>query len=337
MKKQLLALLAVAVVATSAANAAVSITGEGSLGLISDGKGTNLGNGQAGVTGFTNGLGTAAGNWFNNSVYLTGDIAKDTSFYSELQFSNTNTLIVNELNVTYSGLKFGRFTAPFGYYVPNSVYSSWNKFQRLDLFVNNTGAVQNAFALAPGYETGVMYSGAASALKYSVFAVNGGGSNQVLQSTATVREQLGYGAQLVYGINKDIEIGAAYYTNPNDNVTSYSSSLLNIFGKAGLGALTLWGEYHAGQTAAATAIKQTTILLEADYNITKAWLVAARYANFDPDTAVANNGYSATAVGTEYSLNDYLTLGLDYTMRSQEATPALTDANSITATSQFKF
>jgi hypothetical protein len=135
MKKQLLALLAVVVVATGA-NAAVSITGEGALGFISEGKNSPLGAGISSTSGFYYGN-TATTPWFNNSVYIAGEVAKDTLFYSELQLDPVaSTFIVNELNVSYMGLKLGRFTAPFGYYVPNSVYSAWNKLQRLDQLRN---------------------------------------------------------------------------------------------------------------------------------------------------------------------------------------------------------
>jgi len=333
MKKQLLALLAVAVVASSA-NAAVTITGEGALGFISEGMNAPYG-GTASNTGFVLGNDGKA-SLFNNSVFISGEIAKDTTFYSELQFGTTaGQFLVNELNVTISGLKLGRFTVPYGYYWPSAAYSSWNKLQRQDQITGVVGS--GFFALAPGFETGAMYSGKAGALGYNFYAVQGGGLNSVKTSTAGVKDALGFGTQITYGLGQTAEIGVAYYSNPDDVApTSYTASTLGLFGKVGLGAVTLWGEYHSGSTAAATSLKTNTIIAEIDFALSKQLSLAGRYTTHDPDTNTSNNGRSAIQAGLEYMVNDNVTYGLEYTVRSNEGTD-LADDTSITATSQFKF
>jgi opacity protein-like surface antigen len=103
-----------------------------------------------------------------------------------------------------------------------------------------------------------------------------------------------------------------------------------------LGAVTVWGEYHAGSTAAATAVKTNTILAEIDYALNKQFSLAARYTTYDPNINVSNDGRSAIQAGLEYMVNDAVTYGLEYTVRSNEGTD-VADDTSITATSQFKF
>ncbi len=337
MKKQLLALLAVAVVATGA-NAAVSITGEGALGFVSEGKNAPYAAGPDAATGFVYGLDTGKSSLFNNSVFITGEIAKDVAFYSELQLAqnaNGNAFAFNELNVTLSGLKLGRFTVPYGYYWPSASYSSWNKLQRQDQIQGVVGS--GFYALAPGFETGAMYSGKAGSLGYNFYAVQGGGLNTVKTSTAAVKDALGFGTQITYGLGQAAEIGVAYYMNPDDvTPTSYTASTLGLFGKVGLGAVTVWGEYHSGSTAAATSIKTNTILAEVDFALSKQLSLAGRYTSHDPDTNTSNNGRSAIQAGLEYMVNDAVTYGLEYTIRSNEGTD-LADDTSITGTSQFKF
>lgn len=329
MKKQLLALLAVAVVATGA-NAAVTITGEGALGFVSEGKNAPYTAGEP-VNGFVYGL-DGQSSLFNNSIFITGEIAKDTTFYSELQLGLTNTFIVNELNVTISGLKLGRFTVPYGYYWPSAAYSSWNKLQRQD----QLGATA-AFNNAPGFETGLMYSGKAGIIGYNFYAVQGNNKSTVVKSS-TSQDSLGYGTQLTLGLGQSAEVGLAYYTNSADTTlpaVNYNKSTLGVFGKVGLGAVTLWGEYHsATDTQATPTNKYTTMIAEADLALSKQLTLAGRYTTYKTDAT--NSGVSAIQAGLEYMVNDAITYGLEYTIRSNEGTD-LADDTSITATSQFKF
>lgn len=332
MRKQVVAALFLAsLMIGGAANAAVTVSGEGAVGYFSDGNNGPLSSGGYSVNGYTYGL-------FNNSIYLNSALNKDSNFYSELQLKNDVTgatgaaVIVNELNVTLGGFKFGRFTAPFGYYVPNGVYSSWNKLQRADQF----GAA-TPFAQAPGYENGVMYAGKVAALSYNLYSVQGGQRNAPNAPSAVVRPQMGLGAQAVYAFNANAELGLAYYSKGNEAApTAYNNTLTNLFGKYVFGAFTAWGEYQAGSIGGTTAINYTTILAEVDFALNKVVTLATRYNSYDPDTSVSNDGVRAFQLGAEYAASDFVSMGVEYTNRSAEAGTTV-EANSFTGTTQFKF
>jgi hypothetical protein len=301
-------------------------------------------------------LGTAGvPSLFNDSLYFNADIAKDTHFYSELQLNGAaGTYAFNEFNVAFGGLKMGRFTVPFGYYIPNSAYSSWNKFQRQD----QLGFIIGSGGFLPGYETGLMYSGAAGSLAYNFYAVQGNGANSFTSTTGTTpgstKDALSYGLQATYDVSKALQVGLAYYTNGDDKVSGKNSAAFDLFGKANFGAFNLSGEYISASlpngytnnvaygtylTAAAMTADNTIpiLLLEGTYDVTKQWLLAVRYSSISRTfTGSSNTGRSAIQLGTEYMANENVTLGLDYTARSNEGTDTPDDA-SITGTSQFKF
>jgi hypothetical protein len=335
MRKQVVAALFLAsLMIGGAANAAVTVSGEGVLGFVSEGKNAPLGGG----TNYNSGFAYGPSSLFNNSVYISGDLAKDVSFYSELQLGLTgNTVGFNEFNVTVSGLKMGRFTAPFGYYIPSSAYSAWNKLQRQD----QLGAAIVSGGVLPGFETGVMYSGKGGPVAYNVYAVQGNGSNVVSATSATVKDNLSFGGQAIFGINKDNEIGLAVYSNSDDAVNGKSSTAYDVFGKSVFGAVTLWAEYIAtslptGYLASVADVSTSTLIAEVDFALNKQVTLAARYTTTDPNTSVADNGKSAVQVGAEFAANDVVTYGAEYTVRNNEGT-SVDDDSSFTLTSQFKF
>lgn len=338
----------------------VKFSGEGALGFVSDGRNLPMGGTLDTASGFV--LGTAGSpSLFNQSLFVSADFLGQTKLYSETQFDGANSsLLLNELNVSYLGLKVGRFRVPFGYYVPRSVYSSWNKFQRRDLISGPTPGSATAImtgGFLPGYETGLMFSGAIESFGYNVYAVQGNGSNALAATTGTtpgsVKDNLSYGFQMTYDFTQAIQAGFSYYANSDDKVGGKNSIASNIFGKANFDAVnvsieymnillpvgynnnTLFGTFLSSSTVVETILP--VLILEGSYDFSKSFMVAVRcFSITKTGLGFSNQGRSAVQLGAEYQLNDQLTVGADYTFRNNEGTE-LTEDNSITVTTQFKF
>ncbi len=360
MKKQLFAFLIWMLFTSNAMASVISLHGEGTVGYVSDGRNLPRGGGLDTISGFVINS-SEAPSLFNDSLFFTADFVGDTKFYTEVQLNGVSgNLLFNEVNVSYADFKFGRFRVPFGYYVPRSVYSSWNKFQRRDLISGPTPGSATAImtgGFLPGYETGLMFSGAIESFGYNVYAVQGNGSNALAATTGTtpgsVKDNLSYGFQMTYDFTQAIQAGFSYYANSDDKVGGKNSIASNIFGKANFDAVnvsieymnillpvgynnnTLFGTFLSSSTVVETILP--VLILEGSYDFSKSFMVAVRcFSITKTGLGFSNQGRSAVQLGAEYQLNDQLTVGADYTFRNNEGTE-LTEDNSITVTTQFKF